>query len=290
MSSRHNPALEAVARETMSIIAAGGYTNPDGSRVDIGQSALAAITGTRTYTPQELDQLLDTPPPNPAKAAKSGAHAVIEVTLETTQEAAHRLFLDETRGDVAVLNFASAVKAGGGFLRGARAQEEDIARCSALYACLQTQTEFYAFHRMGSEIYSDRMIYSPRVPFFRVRSEELLDEAYELTVITAAAPNAGRLLTANANRGPEIEIVFRRRTGKLLALAEAKGHRTLVLGAWGCGVFANDPVMASDAFGTWLESSRFQGSFDRVVFAVYDPHPQKPSHTPFAERLSTRTA
>lgn len=282
MSSRHNPALEAVARATMNIVAAGAYTAPDGSRIDIGASAQAAIAGTRTFTPQELDQLLD------GNAARRDTHPLIEVSLETTQEAAHRLFQDETRGDVAVLNFASAVKAGGGFLRGARAQEEDIARCSALYACLQTQTEFYAFHRMGSEIYSDQMIYSPRVPFFRVRSEELLDEAYEISVITAAAPNAGRLLTADASRGPEIEKIFRRRSGKVLALAEAKGHRTLVLGAWGCGVFANDPVMAADAFGTWLEGARFEGSFDRVVFAVYDPHPQKPSHTPFAERLSPR--
>jgi uncharacterized protein (TIGR02452 family) len=49
-----------------------------------------------------------------------------------------------------------------------------------------------------------------------------------------------------------------------------QGHRSLLLGAWGCGVFQNDPAMVADAFGQWLESPRFQGCFDRVTFAIYD--------------------
>jgi hypothetical protein len=51
-------------------------------------------------------------------------------------------------------------------------------------------------------------------------------------------------------------------------------------------VFGNDPEMAADSFGTWLEAARFRGSFDRVVFAVYDPRPGRPSHTVFSKRLS----
>ena len=284
MSSSHrNASLEGVARDTMSIVAAGAYTAPSGARVDLARSVKAAISGTRMFDSAELDQLLDTA----SAATSSPASARVEVTLETTQEAAHRLVADEKINDVAVLNFASAISAGGGFLRGARAQEEDIARCSALYACLQTQTEFYAFHRMASsELYSDRMIYSPRVPFFRIHSEELLEQVYEASVITAAAPNAAKIRGAGPGRAAEIEAIFRRRAGKVLALGEAKGHRTLVLGAWGCGVFGNDPAMAADSFGTWLEGVRFRGSFERVVFAVYDQRPERPSHTAFTERLS----
>lgn len=282
-SARHNAALEAIARETMSIVARGGYAAPSGAHVDIARSVEAAISGTRAYGPEELDRLLDG-----SGNGEGGGPARVEVTLETTQEATHRLVAREAVADVLLLNFASAVNAGGGFVRGARAQEEDLARCSALYACLQTQTEFYAFHRIdGSDLYSDRMIHSPRVPFFRVHGEHLLEQPYEASVITAAAPNAGRVLAADGGRGEEIERVFRRRTAKVLALAEAKGHRNLVLGAWGCGVFRNDPVMAADAFGSSLESARFRGRFDRVVFAVYDPRPGKPSHTPFAARFAT---
>jgi uncharacterized protein (TIGR02452 family) len=278
-SSRRNASLEETARETMSIVAAGSYTAPSGACVCIGPSVKAAIAGTRTFEPAELDRLLEG-----ARAGSATQGTLVEVTLETTQAATHRLFVAEKTADIAVLNFASATTAGGGFLHGARAQEEDIARCSALYACLQTQTEFYALHRMGtSALYTDAMIYSPRVPFFRVRADELLEAAYEASVITAAAPNAGKAFGATV---AEIEAIFRRRTGKVLALAEARGHRSLVLGAWGCGVFGNDPVMAADSFGTWLEADRFRGSFDRVVFAVYDPRPDRPSHTPFARRLS----
>lgn len=287
-SDRHDAALEEVARDTMRIVEAGAYVAPGGERIDLSASVRAAITGTRMYLPDALDRLLDRPRPGAAQGSLLSS-ARIEVTLETTQTAAHRLVASEGIADVALLNFASATSAAGGFLRGARAQEEDLARCSALYACLQTQTELYAYHRMaGSDLYSDRMIYSPRVPFFRVRSDSLTARVYEASVLTAAAPNAGKVLARDASRGAEIEAVFRRRTGKVLALAEAHGHRTLVLGAWGCGVFQNDPAMAADAFGTWLESARFRASFDRIVFAVYDPRPDKPSHTPFAARLSSR--
>ncbi|HVT71393.1 MAG TPA: TIGR02452 family protein [Trebonia sp.] len=51
-------------------------------------------------------------------------------------------------------------------------------------------------------------------------------------------------------------------------MAAAHGHRTLVLGAWGCGVFRNDPAVVATAFAGHLDRTR--GRFDRVVFAVYD--------------------
>jgi uncharacterized protein (TIGR02452 family) len=282
MSHPHgDPKLEAIAKDTMRIVTAGGYTSPGGQSVDIAAPIEVAIAGTRTFSPEDLDRLLDAAP---GDAGRSGPPR-IEVTHETTQQATRRLCSDEHIGDPVLLNFASATRAGGGFLRGAKAQEEDLARCSALFACLQTQTEFYAFHRMqGSDLYSDRMIYSPRVPFFRVTSENLLEAPYHASVITAAAPNASKLPRSSA---PSIEPLFRRRTGKLLALAEHRGHRTLVLGAWGTGVFGNDPTMAADSFGQWIESPRFRTSFDRIVFAIYDRRPDQPSYTPFAKRFSS---
>lgn len=276
--SRHDPALEAVARDTMKIVEAGGFRASDGSWVSLGPAIARAVAGTRPYASDELDALLDDGSPAPG-----GHRTQIEVTGETTQEAAHRLAAD---GELALLNFASATRAAGGFLQGAKAQEEDLARCSALYECLRTQTDFYALHRVrDSPLYSDAMIYSPEVPFFRLRSESRLDRAYEASVITAAAPNATKARRAGLVTPAELEAIFRRRTGKLLALAEARGQRTLVLGAWGCGVFGNDPVMAADSFASWLEAPRFAESFGRVVFAVFDPRPERPSYEAFARRL-----
>eukprot|EP00662_Eupelagonemidae_sp_cell21_P023208 gene23207-biopygen69798 len=43
----------------------------------------------------------------------------------------------------------------------------------------------------------------------------------------------------------------------------------LTLGAWGCGVFGNDPPMVAEAFRRHL-AARSRG-FRRVVFAVLDP-------------------
>ncbi|CAM5555897.1 TIGR02452 family protein [Streptomyces avidinii] len=50
------------------------------------------------------------------------------------------------------------------------------------------------------------------------------------------------------------------------------GYRRLVLGAWGCGVFRNDPEQVAEAFRGLL-AGRFAGAFDRVVFGILDPAP-----------------
>ena len=285
---RHNVELADLARDTLRITDGGGY-DVNGARVDIAAAVRAAVAGTRVFSTRELDDLLASPAPTGDRRAK------IQVTGETTQEATHRLIASEGERDVVLLNFASATRPGGGFLSGARAQEEDLARSSALYPCLEGQPAYYREHRdRKSHLYTDAMIHSPRVPFFRVRGNALCDRPYDASVITAAAPNAKRALLGapvdlrsnEPARAGEVELVFRRRTGKLLALAEHMAHPTLVLGAWGCGVFGNDPGMAADSFGTWLESSRFRASFERGVFAVYDPAFDKPSFTAFSKRLA----
>ena len=92
-----------------------------------------------------------------------------------------------------------------------------------------------------SLLYTDHMIYSPSVPWFRTRSTNLLDYFFLASVITAPAPNAGQVLRRAPDASPEIEACVRRRAGMVLAVARELGHRNLLLGAWGCGVFRNDP-------------------------------------------------
>lgn len=52
----------------------------------------------------------------------------------------------------------------------------------------------------------------------------------------------------------------------------AVGHRRLVPGAWGCGVFRNDPARrVAAAFRALLEpGGRFAGAFEHVVFGIPD--------------------
>lgn len=254
--------LVEVAADTLGILEAGRYTAPSGRTVEIGAAQRAAVAGSRLYTPEEQASLLAANHRN-----HSGSRPRIEVTAETTQRAAQRLALG---GPVTALNFASARNPGGGFLGGARAQEEDLCRCSGLYPTQLPHDRYYQVNRAErSLIYTDHLIWSPAVPFFRVEAPGLLEVPFLASVITSPAPNAGEELRRDPTAGPRISEALRRRSGMLLAVAEAQGARRLVLGAWGCGVFRNDPVEVADILGEWLASARFDGAFDEVVFAVY---------------------
>jgi len=274
--------LKGVATETLRILEDGYFVAPSGERLDLQPALAQAIEGTRLFAPHNAAALLDDP------ERGSGPSADIEVTDETTQVAAHRLVVIESVSDLVLLNFASARNPGGGFINGAKAQEEDLARCSGLYPCLLTQPDYYDENRANdSVLYTDNIIYSPGVPWFRTRSRDDPSMVFLASIITAPAPNAGVALRRDPGSGPDIEIALRRRAGMVLAVAAHQQHRNLLLGAWGCGVFANIPSQVADAFGDWLVSARFAGLFDRVVFAIYDRSPKRATFDAFNERFST---
>jgi uncharacterized protein (TIGR02452 family) len=56
----------------------------------------------------------------------------------------------------------------------------------------------------------------------------------------------------------------------LLSMACFHGESNLVLGAFGCGVFANDPREVAELFGEALRSDKYRHRFRKVVFAVLD--------------------
>jgi len=255
-------ALKEVAAQTLAVLAEGTYHAPSGAPRELGAWQAAAVADTCLHRPAELDALLQGVGPG-------GSPPRLEVTAETTQQAARRLVGQEQEMDLVLLNFASARNAGGGFLGGARAQEEELSRCSGLYPCLLTQPDYYTYNRRRKTLlYSDHIIYSPGVPFFREHSDHLLERPFRCAVITSPAPNAGEVLRRDAEAVPAIEAALRLRAGKVLAVAAHHGHRAVLLGAWGCGVFRNHAPTVADAFGRWLADPRFLGSFDRVVFAI----------------------
>ena len=186
-----------------------------------------------------------------------------------------------------VLNFASAKNPGGGFLNGARAQEESLARSSALYPCLR-KSAMYEHHRASGDcLYTDWMIVSPEVPVFRDdETGALLEEPYLCHFLTSPAPNAGVVLAREPHRRDEVNAVMRSRVARALAICANEGYRHLVLGAWGCGVFANEPAVVAQAFGTELEAA-YAGVFDEVVFAVLDWSDERRFIRPFVERFAS---
>ncbi|MFD8810586.1 TIGR02452 family protein [Streptomyces sp. NPDC059627] len=262
--------LRGIAQQTEQIVAAGSYRTSDGRDVPLAADIAAARTGTRLYGPE----------PVPVPSAPE-LDAVFEVTGESSLEAARRL----ADAPVAVLNFASARNPGGGYLNGAQAQEEALCRASALYTCVREAPGYYDHHRAHRDpFYSDRVIHSPAVPVFRDDRGRLLDEPYRAGFLTAAAPNAGVIRRTAPDRVGELPAALAVRAERVLEVAAAHGYRRLVLGAWGCGVFQNDPAQVAGAFrGLLGPGGRFARTFEHVVFGILDRTPGSVARAAFAE-------
>jgi uncharacterized protein (TIGR02452 family) len=253
-----------IAEHTLAACESGRYVNARQEVVEIAAEIEAAKDGTI------LHELRDT------FAAPVARPMTITVTGESTIEALLRL---DGRGHIGCLNFASAKNPGGGFLGGSQAQEESLARSSALYPCLLAQPAHYERNRANhSAMYLDLAIYSPLVPFFRDDDGAWLARPVLASVITCAAPNAGALRQHGRYSPSDVEDALRRRAELVLAIAGHHGIERLVLGAWGAGVFGNDPAMVADAFRALLVG-RYAGAFDEVVFAIYGG--KGPNHDAF---------
>jgi uncharacterized protein (TIGR02452 family) len=262
--------------EAVAIIADGGYAAPSGRRIDLARGIASAVSRSRDYLPDDAVEWQRTPATNQTRVS-----VVNGTSLASAREIA-------ARGKTPlVLNFASAKKPGGGFLSGARAQEESLARSSALYACLE-KSAMYAHHRASGDcMYSDWMIHSPDVPVFRDDdSGELLESPYDCAFLTTPAPNAAVVLQRDPTRRDEVNRVMIARVRRALAICAAQRHTHLVLGAWGCGVFGNDPHVVARAFGAELEGD-YAGVFEEVVFAVLDWSDERRFIRPFAERFAS---
>ena len=255
-----------IAEDTLRILKEGEYTTTRGASVSIREAVRESVAGSVHYT----EALLHT-----IQAKLSGELAlagtvptVFEVCEASTLEAALRL-TNEGVADIFALNFASARNPGGGFLGGAQAQEESLARSSGLYLTLTEHFAMYETNRkFTSCLYTDQMIYSPGVPVFKDDDGALLDRFYRLSFITAPAVNAGVIRQNEPQRIDEIGPVMLARIDKVLSVALQHGHKTLLLGAWGCGVFKNEPADVAAYFAQHLLQGRYTNRFERVVFAV----------------------
>jgi uncharacterized protein (TIGR02452 family) len=243
-----------MGQEAVRVIELGLYATPTGRQVDVAADIASAVARTTHL-----------PPDHRHTFPRKGPHAtLIEVTEETSLSAARRH--DDADLRSLVLNFASPTVPGGGFLAGERAQEEYHCRSSALFAC-QLGGPMYAFHlQQANALRSDAMIYSPDVPVFRDDGHRMLETPFRVAFISAAACDARDVAPLDQTK---IAGAMGARIVKVLAAAQANGHDALVLGAWGCGNFANDPALIADLFRQALEGP-FGGAFRRVTFAIVD--------------------
>lgn len=164
-------------------------------------------------------------------------------------------------GKMAILNFASYKEPGGCFLLGSKAQEECLCHESFLYNVLSEKKEYYAWNntKKNKGLYLNRALYSPNVIF------EHNGRTIACDVITCAAPNKTVAQKYNCVTEEENRIVLKDRIRFVLDIAQEKEVDTLILGAWGCGVFGQDPTETAELFKEELEA---HPSFQTVIFAV----------------------
>ena len=121
---------------------------------------------------------------------------------------------------------------------------------------------------MKSCVYTDSMIYSPNIPVFRNGDGKLISTPKYVTFITSPAVNTGIVLRRESKSEEDIKQLMTMRIRKLLALSLEKDHETLILGAWGCGVFQNDPKVIAELFHNELNGD-FKNCFKHITFAIY---------------------
>ena len=185
----------------------------------------------------------------------------------------------------AVHNFASATNPGGGVTRGANAQEECLCRCSGLYFCLNTREMwegFYGPHRATHDpIHNDDIIYTPNVTVFKTDTSypELMPRSdwYDVDVITCAAPNLRPVPGNSYNSGDagkavsisdsDLQVIHEKRLRRILDVALEADAEAVILGAFGCGAFMNDPHVVARAAKTVIEDYLY--AFRYIEFAVY---------------------
>lgn len=186
---------------------------------------------------------------------------LIVLEPETTTEAIFRYVGQGKK--VAALNFASYKEPGGKFLEGSTAQEESLCHTSFLYNVLREHQDYYDENRknLNRGLYTNAAIYSPDVGFTK-------DSGFNWAsadIITCAAPNWGTAEKNGVNHDENL-LALTSRCLFVLDIALANKVDTLILGAYGCGVFKQDPVEVCNTFLELLD--RFGKTFDTVVFAI----------------------
>jgi uncharacterized protein (TIGR02452 family) len=249
----------AIAQETLRIVEERRYT-VDGEIVDIADELSHTEKKSFFISQEEADHI------EKGFATKEFT-GHIELRNESTLDSILRLYNKEER-PLGVLNFASAKNPGGGFLNGALAQEESLAIASGLYASQLNHAAYYNKNRAcRSMMYTDCAIWSQEVVFFRNSVMKLLQRPVTASVLTLPAVNFGQVLLKNENV-ENARATMKRRMKISLAVFADRRCDTVVLGAYGCGVFRNNPI---DVAGWWDDLlSEYGGYFRNVVFAVLD--------------------
>ncbi|KAK1533372.1 hypothetical protein CPAR01_10080 [Colletotrichum paranaense] len=206
----------------------------------------------------------------------TAAHALVTEKAEPNRPV--DISNKETR--VAVLNMASPLTPGGGFVNGAGSQEESLCMRTTLLPSLKD--EHYRLPELGA-------IYTPDVLVFRDEDADDVLEKRDRWFVDC--------ISAAMLRNPEIERdedtgfshylqekdrqLILQKMKIVLRICQLKGIKKIVLGAWGCGAYGNPVAEVAKAWkkallprndgkGKKKGNKETWSGIEAVVFAIKD--------------------
>lgn len=210
---------------------------------------------------------------------RAGRHGRVSVTLNKTLQAAAAY-----KGKkIAVLNFGSPFAPGGPGHKSTLTQEECLCRESTLWSCISATEcidNFYSRHEQNQSNWLGNadMIYTPGVTVFKSYDKipVMMDMSdwFNVDVITMAAP-----LTCWAGKDKRLDTemiaVFERRFMRMIQKAAVEEVDVLILGAFGCGAFGNNPAIVATAAARAIDETKCLETFENIEFACYDTGKKK---------------
>lgn len=211
--------------------------------------------------------------------------AEIIVSSKRTFEAAKK-YADNGK-KVCALNFANAFNPGGGVVMGASAQEESLCRVSTLYPAIADNKmvkDFYLPHRAKcTHLSNGDLIYTPNVKVFKTDTymPQIMPQSewFDVNVITCAAPS----LYMTSIPDSDLEQIHQTRAKRIIETAIKFNNEVLILGAFGCGAFCNNPTIVANVYKNILP--KYAYAFETVEFAVYAKYETDVNYSTFNKIL-----
>lgn len=270
-----------ILRETMKA-AEDGFYFVDEREVKLPVS-FEQIKQIKLYSAKQIAQL-------PEVSLLSDKPVRITLRNQDTLEAAFDLHQHrtETEKSVLVLNFANPYRPGGGIRSKPGTQEEHLCVKTTLLCSLETE-EAWPFYQTnldcGTQAQTDTILYSPNTVVIRNPDLSLREDPFPIAVMTVSAPIASRM---EPEERTNLESILRNRIYAMIRTAMEEGYTRLVLGAWGCGNFGNDPDLVARLFHQVLmepNSAIDTGllkCFEEITMAVLDPSDDRLRYQCFA--------
>ena len=269
-----------VYKHNMEIFKAWKYESPSGKMIDLIGTRQELLDATKVYREEVSATKI------PVRYATTQTGCANEDCLVVAKQ------LIDLGLNPAVLNLADAYQACGMYNSGSSAQEESLCRASTL-----SLTLYQYYNKMWAKkagvplrpISAYPMdihfggIYSPGVTVFRDNQKTgfaLREEPYQTAFISLAALNFRpddkakinnrEYCADNGDFTPEGEQIMFDKIRTIYRIALLNGHDSLVLGAFGCGVFQLKPELVAKYFKQILDEDEFRGKFHTIVFAMLE--------------------